>query len=57
MEARWGHGVGKVWGGGGGGGVWESGGLVMCLFDRCQIGITERRARQVGHGRKGGGGR
>ena len=26
-------------------GVGESGGLVMCLFDRCQIGIIERRAR------------
>ena len=31
---------------GGGGWAGESGGLVMCLFDRCQIGIIERRARK-----------
>ena len=28
-----------------GGWVGESGALVMCLFDRCQIGIIERGAR------------
>ena len=25
--------------------VGKTGGLVMCLFDRCQTGIIERRAR------------
>ena len=34
-----------VVGWGGCGWIWESGGLVMCLFDRCQIGIIERAAR------------
>ena len=45
-------GVGVV---GGSGWVGESGGLVMCLFDRCQTGIIERGARQVRHGRMGRG--
>ena len=34
-----------VVGWGGGVGVGESGALVMCLFDRCQIDTIERKAR------------
>ena len=33
-----------------------SGGLVTCLFDRCQTRVTERGARLVRHGREGEGG-
>ena len=44
----WG-GVARVGGGGGGG----SGGLVVCLFDRHQTGLTERGARKVRRGRRG----
>ena len=43
-EGRWGWG----W-------VGESGGLVMCLLDRCLIGIIERGAKQVRQGKRGEG--
>ena len=60
MEARW----GCEWGGCGGGRVGESGGLVMCLFDRCQkryyremgkIGRTREEEGGGGGGGEGGG--